>query len=166
MNYHIKQATESDMEFLWEMLYQAIHVQEGQPRPSRDILKDPNISRELSNWGRAEDKAILAIDDQDKPLGAGWIRLFDETNQTYGYLDNETPVVGGLAILPEYRGKGIGTKLLKALMNEARVAGFKSISLSVDPTNSALHLYEKFGFKKEGINGTSWDMRAMLRGEF
>lgn len=150
------------MDFLREMLYQAIYVPEGETRPSRDILNEPNISRELSNWGRAGDKAMIATDAENKLVGAGWIRLFDEINQSYGYLDNETPVVGGLAILPEYRGKGIGTQLLEALMNEARASGFKSISLSVDPNNPALQLYEKYGFKKEGINGTSWDMRALL----
>ena len=55
-------------------------------------------------------------------------------------------------------GKGIGTILLKEMIRKAKNSGFISLSLSVDPKNLALRLYERQGFVKVGINGTSWDM--------
>jgi ribosomal protein S18 acetylase RimI-like enzyme len=67
-----------------------------------------------------------------------------------------------MAILPAYRGKGIGTKLMQEICTLASINGYKTISLSVDPSNPALRLYERFGFQKIGVDGTSWDMKANL----
>lgn len=157
MDYKIRQETEQDNDFLWEMLYQSIFVVEGEVKPLRDILNQPDIIKYLCNWGRRGDIALIATDLNDNPIGAIWIRLFDETNKTYGYIDENTPVLS-MALLSEYRGKGIGTVLLKEMIRTANDLGFKSLSLSVDPKNPALRLYEKQGFVKVGINGTSWDM--------
>ena len=50
-----------------------------------------------------------------------------------------------IAILPEHRGKGIGTQLLLDLQREA--AGVrKSLSIHVERFNPALRLYERLGF--------------------
>ena len=35
---------DSDEPFLWEMLYQALYVPEGQPPFPRDILREPDIA--------------------------------------------------------------------------------------------------------------------------
>lgn len=55
-----------------------------------------------------------------------------------------------MAILSEFRGKGIGTALLSQLFEEAKKKGIKKLSLSVD-----LHLYQRFGFIEVGMVGTS-----------
>ena len=52
-----------------------------------------------------------------------------------------------IALLPEHRGAGIGTKLLRDLQAEARVAG-KSLTIHVERFNPALRLYERLGFKQ------------------
>jgi [ribosomal protein S18]-alanine N-acetyltransferase len=159
--FNMRKATAQDEDFLWEMLYHSIHVPEGQPLPPRSVLKEPHIHRILSGWGREGDQALIATDSAEKSIGAVYVRLFDETNKTYGYVDNETPILG-IAMLPEYRGKGIGSLLLEGIMKEAKASGYKKISLSVDPNNPALRLYERFGFVKIGVDGTSWDMVATL----
>jgi ribosomal protein S18 acetylase RimI-like enzyme len=64
----------------------------------------------------------------------------------------------GMALLPDFRGKGIGKALLGEMVKVAKESGFNMVSLSVDPQNTAFHLYEKFGFKKVGVDGTSWNM--------
>ena len=51
-----------------------------------------------------------------------------------------------VALLPEHRGSGIGTKLLRELQDEARLAG-KTLSIHVERFNPALRLYERLGFK-------------------
>ena len=52
-----------------------------------------------------------------------------------------------IALLPEHRGAGIGTKLLHELQDEAGSAG-KSLTIHVERFNPALRLYERLGFKQ------------------
>ncbi len=52
-----------------------------------------------------------------------------------------------IAILPGYRGKGIGTHLLNALISESEESG-KTLSIHVERFNPALHLYERLGFRE------------------
>jgi ribosomal protein S18 acetylase RimI-like enzyme len=52
-----------------------------------------------------------------------------------------------IALLSEFRGSGIGTKLLRDLQEEARSAG-KSLTIHVERFNPALRLYERLGFKQ------------------
>lgn len=158
-DFKIRPETEEDIDFLWEMLYQAIFIVEGGTKPSREILKQPDIIQYLYDWGRQGDIALIATDSRENPVGAIWARLFDETNKTYGYIDENTPVLS-MALLPEYRGKGIGNLLLNEMIRKAKDSGFSSLSLSIDPKNPALRLYERHGFVKVGIDGTSWDMVA------
>ena len=52
-----------------------------------------------------------------------------------------------VALLPEFRGSGIGTKLLRELQEEARSAD-KSLTIHVERFNPALRLYERVGFRR------------------
>jgi ribosomal protein S18 acetylase RimI-like enzyme len=57
-----------------------------------------------------------------------------------------------IALLPEHRGAGIGTRVLRELQDEARAAG-KALSIHVEKFNPALRLYERLGFRpKEDKN--------------
>jgi len=51
-----------------------------------------------------------------------------------------------IALLPEYRGSGIGGAILANLLAEAAQSG-KSVTLHVEPFNPALRLYQRLGFK-------------------
>jgi ribosomal protein S18 acetylase RimI-like enzyme len=50
-----------------------------------------------------------------------------------------------IALLPEHRGNGVGTSLLRDLLAEADAAG-KSTTIHVEKHNPALRLYERLGF--------------------
>jgi GNAT superfamily N-acetyltransferase len=114
--------TPDDEPFLWEMLYQAIYTPSGALPPRRDIVTQPEIARYVKGWGRAGDFGLAAVDeDSMEPLGAAWLRLWTEEEKGYGYVDNRTPELSA-AILPAYRGQGVGTQLLRAC--------FKSVSRS------------------------------------
>jgi len=52
-----------------------------------------------------------------------------------------------ITLLPEFRGSGIGTKLLRELQDEARAAG-KSLTIHVERFNRALGLYQRLGFEQ------------------
>jgi ribosomal protein S18 acetylase RimI-like enzyme len=51
-----------------------------------------------------------------------------------------------IALLPEFRRRGIGTDLLRGLMEEASARGV-AVRIHVERQNPALALYEKLGFR-------------------
>lgn len=54
-----------------------------------------------------------------------------------------------VSLLPAYRGRGVGTALLRALQEEAAAAG-KPLRLHVTASNPALRLYTRLGFTPVG----------------
>ncbi len=57
-----------------------------------------------------------------------------------------------IALLSEYRSRGIGAALIKDLCAEAAQTG-KPVSLHVLKTSAAIRLYERLGFKTTGERG-------------
>jgi GNAT superfamily N-acetyltransferase len=51
-----------------------------------------------------------------------------------------------ISLLPEFRDSGIGTSLLRRLMDEAQAAG-KPLTIHVEKYNPAMRLYLRLGFK-------------------
>jgi ribosomal protein S18 acetylase RimI-like enzyme len=142
MNYKLRSLTPADQPFLWEMLYQALYVPADETPPPRDAIYQPDLARYVQDWGRAGDRGFLASDlATGEPIGAVWLRFLIGEDKGYGYVNDQTPELG-LAVLPPYRGQGIGTALLNALVADAPGA----ISLSVSADNPALRLYQRFGF--------------------
>lgn len=67
-----------------------------------------------------------------------------------GGLMNHVGILG-IAIKNGYRGIGLGSELMNALIEESQKAGLKVLVLEVFGTNSiAKQLYEKYGFKESG----------------
>ena len=58
--------------------------------------------------------------------------------------ENELRIVD-IALLPEFRGRGIGGALLAELLAEADAAG-KPVSIHVERENRAMGLYRRLGF--------------------
>ena len=115
----------------------------------------------LKAWGRRGDTAVIAL-DKGFPVGAAWYRLFDRERPGYGFVDERTPELA-IAVVPNARGKGVGSALLDALLGQARADGYPTISLSVDRANAgAIELYERYGFERVGEDDDSVNMRASL----
>jgi predicted GNAT family N-acyltransferase len=77
---------------------------------------------------------VIARDAQHRPIGTG--RLTPEHK------------IGRMAVLPEWRGKGVGEALLLALIDKARESGLREVTLNAQA--GALGFYEKFGFAPYG----------------
>ena len=56
-----------------------------------------------------------------------------------------------IAILPEFRGKKLGEKLIRHFFNAAHQRGIKNIFLEMRRGNPAIKLYQKVGFKPIGV---------------
>ena len=156
----IRPLTKTDEPLLWEMLYQAIYVPESSKRPPRDIVYEPELAKYVQNWGCPGDIGWAALNKAKQPIGAAWLRLLTGDNKGYGYIDDKTPELS-IAVLPAYRGKGIGTSLLSRLLIETQ-SHFASISLSASPDNPALWLYRRLGFEVVGENDGSLTMKISL----
>lgn len=77
----------------------------------------------------------------------GWCDILPEGRPLYAHVG-----VMGLGVLAEYRGQGIGHALISAAIDAARARGFERVELQARGRNArALHLYEKFGFVREGV---------------
>lgn len=60
--------------------------------------------------------------------------------------------ITNIAVHPDYRGKGIGKKLMQGLIDLTQGEGIMQVSLEVRKSNVvAIHLYESFGFQVEGV---------------
>ena len=76
------------------------------------------------------------------------------------YLDraaDEHSVVD-IAFLPEHRAQGLGTALMRDLLDEAAAAG-KPVKIYVEKFNPAQHLYRRLGFISAGEEGVYDVMR-------
>jgi ribosomal protein S18 acetylase RimI-like enzyme len=149
----IRPAGTQDLPFLRDMLRHAYYARWG-------TEADVPLERYVAGWGRPGDCAIVAI-DEFQPVGAAWYRLFPPDEPGYGFVDEGTPELT-IAIVPSRRGRGLGRGLLEALLAQARDDGFARISLSVEPDNDAIHLYEHHGFAKVGERAGAWVMLATL----
>jgi ribosomal protein S18 acetylase RimI-like enzyme len=69
----------------------------------------------------------------------------------------ETLTVIDIALLPRYRGRGIGSALIRQLLAEAQATG-KRVQLHVEQFNPALRLYERLGFRQIGDHGVYYQM--------
>jgi GNAT superfamily N-acetyltransferase len=160
--WHIRQGRSGDEPFLSEMLYEAAFWNPQSARPSlAEALTDPHLSRYLHGWGRYGDAAVVAVDSDDRPIGAAWYRLFTESEPGYGFISPAIPELS-IAVAASHRGLGVGGDLLVALMEQGRAAGISALSLSVEAANPAVALYERHGFVRvEGPEG-ALTMRADL----
>jgi GNAT superfamily N-acetyltransferase len=75
------------------------------------------------------------------------------------YIDRQTNtvLVIDIALLPEWRGRGIGTTLMHAVCDEARAAG-KTVTIAVEKFNPAQRLYRRLGFREVSDEGVYWFM--------
>jgi RimJ/RimL family protein N-acetyltransferase len=58
----------------------------------------------------------------------------------------------GMGVVPDYRGRRIGARLMDQTLKQAAASGFVRIEFNVRADNlRAMQLYEKFGFVREGV---------------
>jgi GNAT superfamily N-acetyltransferase len=142
----IRELRPDETAFLREMLYAAIawNPERRLPPPAAELLRLPQLTIFHEEWGRPGDTALVAEED-GRLLGLAWYRFFTDAVHGEGYVDAQTPEVA-VAVIEERRGSGLGTALMEAIHERARVDGVARISLSVDHDNPARRLYERLGY--------------------
>lgn len=129
--------------------------------PEREAMARRAIAVYMAGWGRPGDRAVVAEERTGRLLGAAWYRYFSEEEHGFGFLSPDVPELT-IAVDRAERGRGIGTALLDALIQQAEEDGCGALSLSVEEDNAALRLYERAGFTRIRQVQKAWTMRLDL----
>jgi GNAT superfamily N-acetyltransferase len=149
----LRNAAASDAPFLLEMLIEACNWS-GEQRVTRsDVRDDAQLRHYVSDWPQPDDLGIVAI-DRGTPVGAAWARTFAAHEPGYGFVAPDVPELSMAVITPQ-RGRGVGRRLLEAIVARASDRGWRALSLSVEDGNRAAELYAGVGFRCVGRNGRS-----------
>ena len=140
------------------MAAEAVAWRPGAREPSpREVLASPELSRYVVGWPRDGDQGLIA--EVAGPIGAAWYRRFTLEDHGFGFVAPDIPEIS-IAVVPEWRGRGIGRRLMEGTMRLAADEGVHAVSLSVELDNPARRLYESLGFSKVELVGGSWTMLA------
>jgi len=141
----IREIRPEDYPLLEEFLYLAVYQRDSaQPIP-RSVIDEPSVRVYIDVFGeRAHDVGLVA-EVEGQVIGAAWARVLGGEPRGYGYVDDATPELA-ISLLPAYRNRGIGTRLMRGLLGRLASAGYSKASLSVDRDNPASRLYARLGF--------------------
>lgn len=100
----------------------------------------PWSEQSLESEMNGENSIFLIASEGEVPIGyVGLSVVLDE-----GYM-------GNLAVVEDYRRKGVGRALMKELIDKSKEQNLAFITLEVRPSNTpAVKLYESLGFKEAG----------------
>ncbi len=158
----IREMRNDESYFLADMLHMAIFIPEGHDPLPKDIVKDKSLAKYIDHWGKDKYDIALVAESGQQLVGAIWGRLFPEENQGFGFVDTTTPELS-MAIQPEFRSRGIGTELIRAIVAAYQKLGVACLSLSVDKANKASQLYQRLGFEIVEETKTAWTMKKAIQ---
>ena len=132
----------TEIPLLRDFLYEAIFLPEGVEPPPKSIIEQPDLRVYYEEFGQSPHDRALAAEVGGKIIGMVWTRIMHD----YGHIDDETPSFA-IALYKEYRGQGIGTRLMQEMLTLLQNAGYAKCSLSVQKANPAARLYRRLGFE-------------------
>ncbi len=141
MDYRIREIRKAEYCCLEEFLYEAVFVPEGVEPPPKSIITLPELRIYTEGFGQEPHDRGLVAEENGKIVGAVWTRIMED----YGHIDEKTPSLA-MSLYPAYRGKGIGTALLREMLALLAKDGYVRVSLSVQRANAAVRLYQTAGF--------------------
>ncbi len=145
VNYKIREIKPSETNLLEDFLYEAIFQRDEENLLPRDIINKPEVRVYIEGFGKPDDLCLVAEID-GAIVGAVWTRILSGEVKGYGNIDDKTPEFA-VSLYKEYRNKGIGTELMKKMLNLLRTLGYKRTSLAVQKDNYAVKMYKQVGFE-------------------
>jgi ribosomal protein S18 acetylase RimI-like enzyme len=133
---HIRVATSEDSAALARQLSELGEGPRGEPTPDRRLL--------ILELCRTDDRfQLFTAHNSRQVLGYGVLRLDDGSPEQPG----ATGMIYDLFVFPHARRQGVGTALMRAMLQESRQAGYLIARLMVDVDNeAAVQLYRRLGF--------------------
>lgn len=165
MGITLRRATAADARFIAENVLRALHIDETDERHIEHLAGISRREDTLYSWRNA---TIALYDGVPAGLmvaydGARYRSMRDITfpmirmyvGDDYRNMDDEACpgeyYLDSLAVLPEYRNKGIASALIQEMFSQRDEAGIPLATIAVDPDNdTAYRLYTRNGFRPDG----------------
>lgn len=145
VTYRIREIKPSEIYLLKDFLYEAIFQRDEENPLPKDIINKPELRVFIEGFGKPDDCCLVA-DIDGKVVGAVWTRILSGEVKGYGNIDEDTPEFA-ISLYKEYRNMGIGTALMRRMLELLKERGYKRASLAVQKDNYAVRMYKKVGFK-------------------
>lgn len=142
MNYNIRKIKECEYYLLEDFIYEAIFIPEGIAPPPKSIINQPELQVYISNFGTEKYDICFVAEVENKIVGAVWVRDMKD----YGHIADGVPSFA-ISLYKDYRNLGIGTAMMKTMLEELRKTGCKKTSLAVQKANYAVRMYKNVGFR-------------------
>jgi ribosomal protein S18 acetylase RimI-like enzyme len=138
-------AVDSDVPFL-RHLYATTREREMQLVPwtpeQKAAFLDMQFTAQKTHYEEYyPDCKFLVIEMEQAPIGRLYIDRADDDIR-----------ITDIALLPEFRGRGIGRMLMEEILEEGRTTG-KRVTIHVEHDNPARRLYDRLGFRHVDTNG-------------
>jgi ribosomal protein S18 acetylase RimI-like enzyme len=145
VQYTLRPATDSDREFLLRV-YGSTRAEELSVVPWDEQLKQAFIEQQFTAQDahykeHYADASFDVIEIGGEPAG-----------RLYVHRGERDVRIVDIALLPEFRGRGVGGAVVEALIEEAGTSG-RSLSIHVEANNRARTLYDRLGLVQAGAHG-------------
>ncbi len=134
-----RQIAAGDFDFLWR-LHNAALKEYVEKIWGWDEERQRRLFAESFDTKNGE---IIVVGDTD----AGYLWAIEKESETF---------LVSIRILPEYQNRGIGTKIIKAVLTQSK----KPVSLQILKINPAQNLYKRLGFETIGETETHFLMQT------
>lgn len=139
--YTIRRMKPTEYPLLSDFLYEAIFQPDETNLVDKSIIEKPELQVYIKDFGKEKEDYCLCAEVDSKIVGAVWVRNI----KGYGNVDEDTPEFA-ISLYKDYRGQGIGTELMKKMLEHLSKAGYKKASLAVQKENYAAKMYRSLGF--------------------
>lgn len=157
MNINIREIKSNEYKLLDDFLYEAIFIPKGVAAPPREIIGTPELQVYVQDFGTQEGDICFVAEVEGNIVGAVWVRIMED----YGHVEDGVPSFA-ISLYKEYRGYGIGTIMMKQMLEELKERGFQKTSLAVQKANYAVKMYKKVGFEIVDENEEEYIMVCVL----
>ena len=142
MNLTIRKMHPNEYPLLGDFLYQAIYQPDTTNLAPKSIINNPELQVYIQDFERQKDDYCFCAEVDSEVVGAVWVRNING----YGSIDNVT-VEFAISVFDEYQKMGIGTALMKKMLEYLKKLNYPKASLAVQKENYAVRMYQKVGFE-------------------
>lgn len=153
----IRPIKKNEIILLTDFLYEAIFQRDINNLAPRTIIQEPSLWIYIDGFGTQKDDYCFVAEVDGKIVGAVWVRCI----KAFGHIDDAVPEFA-ISTYPQFRGKGIGTVLMKKMLEYLQLNGYSRTSLAVQKENYAVKMYQRMGFEISDENEQEYIMICNL----
>ena len=142
MYYTIREMRTDEYPLLDDFLYQAIYQPDATNLAPKSIINKPELQVYIKDFGKRKGDYCFCAESNNRIIGAVWVRNING----YGSIDNVT-VEFAISVFDKYQKMGIGTALMKKMLEHLKELNYPKASLAVQKENYAVRMYQKVGFE-------------------